>query len=349
MKQLGHHNADNSKKTVDFSKKASTLNKQIYELTTLCDVDACLILRTPHNQTYTWPESADQVRRVVGLFKSKAGTTTGKIARDVTSDERRLKDMPTAQAEDLLKRLEERIEALTAKIANAEVGNDITKIGSNPDETLRGEIMKRFSFQEKLKELTAGQAMSLSSELDAKIEALTTKIDNGEGRHAKSIIAGNNDKGMNPAVDMDCSADNDDSWTTRGYYEYEEYNAAASDAHMDDALALQPTTTTSTCWVELESDFLIDSMVPNPWFETSDMRSLCYGSMEMEPSSAPPVVDSQKESSAAETIFDDLGPILTDTTMRTMSFWDGCLEVDGETQLQQQQPLSPIQNHLLFT
>ncbi|XP_041998307.1 MADS-box protein GGM13-like [Salvia splendens] len=50
------------------------LKKKLHQLTTLCDVPACMIIRDPTtNSTSIWPEDSAQVRRLIDSYKADPG------------------------------------------------------------------------------------------------------------------------------------------------------------------------------------------------------------------------------------------------------------------------------------
>ncbi|XP_042041086.1 agamous-like MADS-box protein AGL86 [Salvia splendens] len=50
------------------------LKKKLHQLTTLCDVPACMIIRDPStNSTSIWPEDSAQVRRLIDSYKADPG------------------------------------------------------------------------------------------------------------------------------------------------------------------------------------------------------------------------------------------------------------------------------------
>ncbi|KAG8364055.1 hypothetical protein BUALT_Bualt19G0086300 [Buddleja alternifolia] len=70
-----------------FKKRKESLIKKLHELTTLCDVNACMIIHGPnqdngniinHDEPETWPRNnPDEVRRMIALYKAKNNEYSG--------------------------------------------------------------------------------------------------------------------------------------------------------------------------------------------------------------------------------------------------------------------------------
>ncbi|KAG6385807.1 hypothetical protein SASPL_154688 [Salvia splendens] len=57
-----------------FKKRKEALKKKVEQLTTLCDVPACMIIRDPTtNSTFIWPDDSAQIRRLIGSYKADPG------------------------------------------------------------------------------------------------------------------------------------------------------------------------------------------------------------------------------------------------------------------------------------
>lgn len=69
--------AKDKSRNITFKKRKEGLVRKMHEFATLCDVDACIIIYGPRNETggrvepEIWPQDLDEVKRIVGVYKSK--------------------------------------------------------------------------------------------------------------------------------------------------------------------------------------------------------------------------------------------------------------------------------------
>ncbi|XP_057792196.1 agamous-like MADS-box protein AGL80 [Salvia miltiorrhiza] len=60
-------------RNITLKKRKEGLIRKMQEFTTLCDVKACMIIYTPNQiEAEIWPQNADQVHRIIDIYKSKA-------------------------------------------------------------------------------------------------------------------------------------------------------------------------------------------------------------------------------------------------------------------------------------
>ncbi|XP_041999603.1 agamous-like MADS-box protein AGL80 [Salvia splendens] len=85
-------------------KRKEGLIKKLHQLTTLCDVPACMILHDPTtNSTSVWPEEdPDQVRRLIDAYKAKKNDPSGGVREYLLSN---FFDERQRQAEEELEKL----------------------------------------------------------------------------------------------------------------------------------------------------------------------------------------------------------------------------------------------------
>ncbi|XP_059433361.1 floral homeotic protein FBP1-like [Corylus avellana] len=65
-----------------YHKRKKGLKKKVYELSTLCDVETCMIIYGPKQKDHprdfaTWPESQEKLRRIISHFKVKGAHRNG--------------------------------------------------------------------------------------------------------------------------------------------------------------------------------------------------------------------------------------------------------------------------------
>ncbi|KAF9592852.1 hypothetical protein IFM89_017817 [Coptis chinensis] len=77
-------------RNVTFVKRKAGLKKKLHEFTTLCDVDACMIVYGPNHRDHlvepeTWPENKDEVYRVLNRYlQHDKGNCTTKRSENLT-------------------------------------------------------------------------------------------------------------------------------------------------------------------------------------------------------------------------------------------------------------------------
>jgi hypothetical protein len=74
--------SDEKTRMITYHKRKKGLRKKVYELSTLCDVDTCMIMYGPEQKNHprdfaTWPESREKLRRIINRFKVKGAHPKG--------------------------------------------------------------------------------------------------------------------------------------------------------------------------------------------------------------------------------------------------------------------------------
>lgn len=81
--------ANEKSRSSTFNKRKKGLKKKLDEFTTLCDVDACMIVYGPHHdgrpmELDIWPQDMTEVRRIIGKYKSKGVEEKAKRNHDLS-------------------------------------------------------------------------------------------------------------------------------------------------------------------------------------------------------------------------------------------------------------------------
>ncbi|XP_059639604.1 agamous-like MADS-box protein AGL82 [Cornus florida] len=75
-----------------FQKRRKCLEKKAFELSTLCDVEACLVVHGPDHhgliddqQPHMWPNDLDTIRRMFALYKQQSNENRCKLTLDLSN------------------------------------------------------------------------------------------------------------------------------------------------------------------------------------------------------------------------------------------------------------------------
>ncbi|XP_043694048.1 MADS-box transcription factor PHERES 2-like [Telopea speciosissima] len=140
-----------------FQKIKKGLKKKTYEFSTLCDVDACLIIFGPKQgnrliEPKTWPENREDVLNIIEWFRKNCTATEGRGNRHI----------------DIPEFYEDQIKKLRRELTELKQQNSKTQYPT---------------WDNRLDNLFVDQLKHLAASLDSKIEFLKTMIDLNKGYH----------------------------------------------------------------------------------------------------------------------------------------------------------------------
>ncbi|KAF9618652.1 hypothetical protein IFM89_002347 [Coptis chinensis] len=136
---------------VTFGKRKDGLKKKLHEFTTLCGVDACMIVYGPNHgdrslAPETWPENKDEVHRILSRYCRSKVKNNGTARKD----------------EDLSKKLKDRRKKQECEHDNTREKNDKSECSMGDDH---------------INKLSEDQLKQFSNELDYKIDSIQKKIE----------------------------------------------------------------------------------------------------------------------------------------------------------------------------
>ncbi|XP_043694613.1 agamous-like MADS-box protein AGL82 [Telopea speciosissima] len=140
-----------------FQKRKKGLKKKTYEFSTLCDVDACLIIFGPKQgnrliEPETWPENREDVLNIIERFRKNCTATEGRGNRHIGIPEF----------------YEDQIKKLRRELIELRQHNSKTQYPT---------------WDNRLDNLSVDQLKHLAASLDSKIEFVKAMIDLNEGNH----------------------------------------------------------------------------------------------------------------------------------------------------------------------
>ncbi|KAL9668124.1 hypothetical protein QQ045_002499 [Rhodiola kirilowii] len=153
-----------------FKRKAQQLGKQTYELATLCDIPACLVVQKPDDddKVYTWPNSIDEVKSVVGVYNATVSNGNRPTAQVSKPDGRSMELFTANERKMLVSAVDAKIDDLKAKIEAAKHGQK-KKDSCDLAGTGRGH---GFELENQRSKKPVNECGMLLNAVDAKIEAI---------------------------------------------------------------------------------------------------------------------------------------------------------------------------------
>ena len=69
---------------ITFKKRKEGLMRKIHEFATLCDVDACMIIYGPRQESPSmesgiWPENSDEISRMIDIYQGKSKDSATRV------------------------------------------------------------------------------------------------------------------------------------------------------------------------------------------------------------------------------------------------------------------------------